>query len=201
MVVVVTQSTLSSPTKACAIIPYVEEPALFILLVAFVFVVDELNVNADDDGIRCLEYPKSVVNDECMNVEFVGVLSRILVFGLFPEDDKDDRRLLYDDDEPDVNGNEANEEDKVGDERGGKVLGGCSKLLSVCLLLLEVVAAMNKVDAKDLIKVGSLGSMAFPDPSSNELDSSTPLEVSVGVTVASEISSGASFFSVDTNLV
>ena len=49
--------------------------------------------------------------------------------------------------------NEKDEDDRVGNDNGAKVLGGCSKLLSVCLLDLEVVLAIYNVDGNALIKL------------------------------------------------
>ena len=140
MVFVVSQSIFSS-TKACATIPYDEkEPSSPRLLLGLLFVGVNFKVgdevNADGDGIRCLADANNVVKDECTDVEFVGalaIISRILIVGLFPVDDEDDKRFIcgiYDDNEPEVNGNDDNEEDNVGNDSGGRVLGGCSKLLS-----------------------------------------------------------------------
>ena len=97
--------------------------------------------------------------EECIDeVEFVEYfkdvsISRKLRFELSLVEDEDDRWFSYaDDGEPDE-GNENDDEDRVGDDKGGNVLGGCSKLLSVCLLDLEVVFVKYNVDGNDFMKL------------------------------------------------
>ena len=85
------------------------------------------------------------------------MISRKPRFGLSFKDNKEERPCVYGDDKDEPKEvNENDEDDKVGNEDGGRVLGGCSKLLSVCRFDLEVVFAIYAIDGNAFIKEFSL---------------------------------------------
>ena len=64
------------------------------------------------------------------------------------------------------------DDDNVGNENGGRVLGGCSRLLSVCRLdRNEVVSALQEIDGNAFKKLFSFPK-EFESSSRDDIDSS-----------------------------
>ena len=167
-------------------------------------------VNPEDDGTKCFwdDDANNVGNDECMDeVEFVEyfndvTISRKLRFELLPDDeDEDDRWFSYADDEPDEV-NENDDDDRVGDDKGGNVFGGCSKLLSVCLFDLEVVLAIYKVDGNDFMKFSFWFCIESPEISFDSVEIMVSSDITIGVGEGVRLKpSSEGFFVEDSNLV
>ena len=157
------------------------------------------------------EDANKVGKEECIDeVELVEYfkdvsISRKLRFELSLVEDEDDRWFSYaDDGEPDE-GNENDDEDRVGDDNGGNVLGGCSKLLSVCLLDLEVVLVKYNVEGNDFMKLSFWFCTDPPDLSFDSVEiMSSDITRGLGEGVRLKPSSWKSwegFFVEDSNLV
>ena len=166
-------------------------------------------VDLEDNGTNCFLDANKVGDEEYIDeVELVEYFKDVIIsrkprFELFEDDDKDDKLFWYaDDDEPD-DVNENDDDERVGNDKGGNVFGGCSKLLSVCLLDLEVVLAIYNVDGNEFIKLSFRFCADSPGISFDKVEIMVSSDITrgVGESVGLKSSSWADFFVEDSNLV